>query len=116
MGQLAERQVAEAITGLATCDKTSANQLVATDSAIDSIQRMIDKGVVEMIARRQPVADDLRQVLSILRIAHELERIGDLAKNIGKRILALGEEDLTPSEAGGNRKPPPSPPRCSRVG
>jgi phosphate transport system protein len=97
MGQLAERQIAAAITALTTCDKKSAHQLVATDAAIDSIQRMIDKGVIEMIARRQPVADDLRQVLSILRIAHDLERIGDLAKNIGKRILALGVEDLTSS-------------------
>lgn len=104
MGQLAKRQVAEAITALTTCDKKSAHQLVATDAAIDSIQRMIDKGVVEMIARRQPVASDLRQVLSILRIAHELERIGDLAKNIGKRILALGAEDLTRSSMLGVRQ------------
>jgi phosphate transport system protein len=80
MGQLAERQVAEAVTALTTCDKASAHQLVATDAAIDSIRRLIDKGVI-----------------SILRIAHELERIGDLAKNIGKRILALGAEDLTRS-------------------
>jgi phosphate transport system protein len=104
MGRLAERQVAETITALTTCDKESAHQLVATDAAIDSIQRMIDKGVVEMIARRQPVAGDLRQVLSILRIAHELERIGDLAKNIGKRILALGAEDLTRSSMLGVRQ------------
>jgi hypothetical protein len=55
MGQLAERQVAEATTALTTCDKTSAHQLVAADAAIDSIQRMIDKGVIEMIAKRQSI-------------------------------------------------------------
>jgi phosphate transport system protein len=85
MGELVERQVTETIKALTSCDKVSARQLVAADVAIDSTERMIYKKVVEMIARRQPVSADPRQVLSILRIAHELERIGDLAK--GHRLL-----------------------------
>jgi phosphate transport system protein len=60
------------------------------------MQRAIEERAVETIARRQPVAIDLRQVVGILRIAHELERIGDLAKNIGKRIVAIKGEDLQP--------------------
>ena len=104
MGELAERQATETIKALTSCDKVSARQLVAADVAIDSTERMIYKKVVEMIARCQPVSVDPRQVLSILRIAHELERIGDLAKNIAKRILALGAEDLTRSSMIGVRQ------------
>ena len=53
------------------------------------MQRNIEERAVETIARRQPVAGDLRQIIGILRIANEIERIGDLAKNIGKRIVAM---------------------------
>jgi phosphate transport system protein len=103
IGELAERQVAEVIKALTTCDRESARQLVAADVAIDSIERMIEEKVVEIIAR-QPVVIDPRELLSILRIARELERIGDLAKNIAKRILALGAEDLTRSSMLGVRQ------------
>lgn len=95
MGELAERQVKNAIEALATGDRETARRLVAADSAIDATQRTIDEKVVELIARRQPVAVDLREVLGILRIAYELERIGDLAKNIGKRIPSIPGEHLT---------------------
>jgi phosphate transport system protein len=101
MGGLAERQVAEVITALTTGNRESARQLVAADAVIDAMQRTIDQGVVETIARRQPVAIDLRQILSISRIAHELERIADLAKNIGKRILATNDEALPRSSMPG---------------
>ena len=57
-------------------------------------QRNIEERAVETIARRQPVAGDLRQIIGILRIANEIERIGDLAKNIGKRIVAMNGEDM----------------------
>src|SRR5262245_45341258 len=77
MGELAEIQVENAIEALATGDRETARRLVAADSVIDSIQKAIDEGVVELIARRQPVAVDLREVLGILRIANELERVGD---------------------------------------
>jgi phosphate transport system regulatory protein PhoU len=57
------------------------------------MQRNIEERAIETIARRQPVADDLRQIVGILRIANEIERIGDLAKNIGKRIVAINDEE-----------------------
>ena len=101
MGALAERQVAHAIKALATGDRAIAREVVEEDAAVDSMQRTIDERVVETIARRQPVAVDLRDVLGILRIAAELERIGDLAKNIGKRILAINGEDLVSSSTRG---------------
>src|SRR5262245_40428124 len=89
MGQLAEKQVGDAIEALSTGSPETARRLVAADSAIDAMQITIDEKVVELIARRQPVAVDLREVLGMLRIANELERIGDLAKNIGKRIPSI---------------------------
>ena len=64
-------------------------QSVAADATIDAMQHNIGERAVETIARRQPVADDLRQVIGILRIANKIERIGDLAKNIAKRIIAI---------------------------
>jgi phosphate transport system protein len=93
MGGLAERQIAEAIGALATRDSDRAERIIVADARIDVMQRNIEQRAVEIIARRQPVADDLRQVIGILRIANEIERIGDLAKNIGKRIIAINGED-----------------------
>jgi phosphate transport system protein len=94
MGGLAERQISEAIEALNKRDGSRACRLIAADAAIDAMQRAIEEKSVEAIARRQPVADDLRQIVGILRIANELERIGDLAKNIGKRIVAIGAVEI----------------------
>jgi phosphate transport system protein len=94
MGGLAERQIAEAIEALTTRDVERAWRVVNADTAIDNMQRAIEERAVETIARRQPVAIDLRQVVGILRIANEIERIGDLAKNIGKRIIAMKGEEM----------------------
>jgi len=89
MGGLAERQIAEAIEALTTRDSGPARRIVAADATIDAMQRNIEKKAIETIARRQPVAGDLREIVGILRIANEIERMGDLAKNIGKRIIAI---------------------------
>ncbi len=82
MGGLAERQIAEATAALTTRDSGRARRMIAADATIDAMQRNIEERAVETIARRQPVAGDLRQIIGILRIANEIERIGDLAKNI----------------------------------
>jgi phosphate transport system protein len=94
MGGLAERQIAEAIEALTTRDSERAWRVINADATIDNMQRAIEERAIETIARRQPVAIDLRQVVGILRIANELERIGDLAKNISKRIIAINGEDM----------------------
>src|SRR5262249_52322412 len=94
MGGLAERQITEAIEALTTRDSGRAQRIITADPTIDIMQRNIEERAVETIARRQPVADDLRQVIGILRIANEIERIGDLAKNIGKRVIAINGEDM----------------------
>jgi phosphate transport system protein len=103
MGGLAERQIAESIEALTTKDSERAWRVINADATIDNMQRAIEERAIETIARRQPVAIDLRQVVGILRIANELERIGDLAKNISKRIIAINGEEMPRRSLGGVR-------------
>ena len=95
MGGLAERQITEAIEALTTRDSSRACRVIAADAPIDLMQRTIEESAIETIAQRRPVNKDLRQVVGILRIANELERIGDLAKNIGKRIVVIGGVEIS---------------------
>ena len=90
MGGLAEKQVADAVDALARRDTTLAQRVTAADVHIDTLQHEIEEKAVLTIARRQPMAVDLREIVSALRISNDLERIGDLAKNIAKRVIALG--------------------------
>jgi phosphate transport system protein len=92
MGGLAEKQVADAVDALAKRDTALAQRVTAADAAIDTLQREIEEKAVLTIARRQPMAIDLRDIVGALRIANDLERIGDLAKNIAKRVIALNAE------------------------
>jgi phosphate transport system protein len=92
MGGLAEKQVADAVDALARRDTALAQRVTAHDANIDNLQREIEEKAVLTIARRQPMASDLRQVVGTMRIASDVERIGDLAKNIAKRVLALNGE------------------------
>ena len=91
MGGLAEKQVADAIGALARRDGERAKQVIAADSKIDALQHEIEEKAVLTIARRQPMAVDLREIVSALRVANDLERIGDLAKNIAKRVALTGD-------------------------
>jgi phosphate transport system protein len=86
MGGLAEKQIADAVDALANRDTAFAAKVIQADAAIDRLQREIEEKAVLTIARRQPMAVDLREVIGALRVANDLERIGDLAKNIGKRV------------------------------
>ena len=92
MGGLAEKQVADAVDALARRDTALAQRVTASDMNIDALQREIEEKSVLTIARRQPVASDLREVVGALRLSNDLERIGDLAKNIAKRVIALNGE------------------------
>ncbi|MFZ5690951.1 MAG: phosphate signaling complex protein PhoU [Pseudomonadota bacterium] len=92
MGGLAEKEIADAVQALTRRDVELARKLIAADSQIDALQRDIEERAILTIARRQPMAIDLREVVSALRVANEIERIGDLAKNIGKRVLDLTGE------------------------
>jgi len=92
MGGLAERQIADAVDALARRDADRAQRTVAGDPSIDALQAEIEEKAVLTIARRQPMAVDLREIVGALRVSNDLERIGDLAKNLGKRVLALDGE------------------------
>jgi phosphate transport system protein len=92
MGGLAEKQIADAVDALAKRDSRLAQSVVSLDQSIDALQREIEERSVLTIARRQPMAVDLREIVGALRVSNDLERIGDLAKNIAKRVIALGSE------------------------
>jgi phosphate transport system protein len=97
MGGLAEKQVADAVLALARRDRAGADRVIAADPDIDSLQREIEEKTVLTIARRQPMAVDLRDIIGALRVSNDLERIGDLAKNIAKRVIAL-DGDFHPTK------------------
>jgi phosphate transport system protein len=90
MGGLAEKQIAESVDALARRDGKLAQRVVALDPSVDALQREIEERAILTIARRQPMAVDLREIVGALRVSNDLERIGDLAKNIAKRVIALG--------------------------
>jgi phosphate transport system protein len=92
MGGLTEKQIADSFDALARRDPERAQQIVTTDLSIDALQREIEDKAVLTIARRQPMAVDLRELLGALRLCNDLERIGDLAKNIAKRVMVLEAE------------------------
>jgi phosphate transport system protein len=92
MGGLAEKQIADSVDALAGRDAERAMRVVSVDPSIDALQHEIEEKAVLTIARRQPMAVDLREIVSALRISNDLERIGDLAKNIAKRVTALSGE------------------------
>jgi phosphate transport system protein len=96
MGGIAEKMVIDAMDALSNADTMLAHQVVATDPRLDALQREIEDMTVMTIARRQPVAVDLRELIGAIRIAGDLERVGDLAKNIAKRTVKLGAEARVP--------------------
>jgi len=91
MGGQAERMVEQAVNALMRSDWGLAQSVVADDLLLDAAQREIDERAIKTIAKRQPMAIDLREIVGAIRISNDLERIGDLAKNIAKRVIAVHE-------------------------
>lgn len=91
MGGLAEDQFGKSIEALTRSDKRLADLVIAADDKMDKLEKDIEERSITMIARRQPMAHDLRAIIVAIRISSDLERIGDLAKNIAKRTLAVDE-------------------------
>jgi phosphate transport system protein len=92
MAQLIGQQIVSASEILESGDTGLAKQVIAADNQVDAMQREIEEKAVITIARRQPVAVDLREVVGALRISNDLERIGDLAENVAKRALLSAQE------------------------
>ena len=97
MGQLAEKQIRDSIDALTKRDEDLAGRVIAADDAVDELQHRIEGMTIHMIGKRQPMASDLRDIVGALRISIDLERIGDFAKNIGKRLGALSDEFISKS-------------------
>lgn len=91
MGRLAERQLAAGLNAIAQASPEQAKLAIQGDAELDAMQRDIEELAVQVIARRQPVAIDLRSIVGAMRIAGDLERIGDMAKNIGSRVTDFDE-------------------------
>jgi len=97
MGGLAEAEVADAIRAIARRDVVLAETVINRDARLDALELDVERKAIRLIALRQPVADDLRRIVAALKIASNLERCGDLAKNIAKRAVVIAEADpLTP--------------------
>jgi phosphate transport system protein len=96
MGGLAEKEVADSVIALVRRDNELAKRVIAADAAVDALQGEIEEKGILTIARRQPMAVDLREIVGALRVSNDLERIGDLAKNIAKRVLALNGDFPSP--------------------
>ena len=92
MGGIAEKMLVESIAALVRHDKGLAQTVIASDARLDVLQRDVEENAILTIARRQPLAIDLRETISAIRISGDVERIGDMAKNIGKRALAIGDD------------------------
>ena len=99
MGGLAERQIVDSVDALIRRDVALGQRVVAADLDIDKLQYQIEERAVLTIARRQPMAVDLREIVGAMRVAIDLERIGDLAKNIAKRAVAISGQFQPPHRA-----------------
>jgi phosphate transport system protein len=97
MGGHAERMVEEAVSALVNSDKGLAQKVISDDAVLDEGQRDIDDRAIVMLARRQPLAGDLREIIGAIRISADLERIGDLGKNVAKRVAAVSSLAMPPS-------------------
>ena len=91
MGGHAERMVDQAVSALVNSDAGLAKKVIGDDAFLDEAQREIDDKAIVLIAKRQPMADDLREIIGAIRISADLERVGDLGKNIAKRVVAATE-------------------------
>ena len=94
MGGMVENQVALATEAILTGDAGVATRAVELDAAVDDAEREAEQLVIRMLALRQPMADDLRQIVAAMKITAALERIGDYAKNMARRSIVLGQYRL----------------------
>lgn len=92
MGALCEEALKNSIDSLVEKNQSKAENVISNDEKIDNFESKIEQQVVDLIALRQPMAIDLRETVTALKISSDLERIGDLSKNISKRSLLLSED------------------------
>ncbi len=103
MGGMVENAISKSIESLMKHDKKMAKKIIKNDRLVDEMQRKIDENAVSMIARRQPMAGDLRLIISSIHVANDLERIGDMAKNIARRVKHIEGKKFSPTFYNGIR-------------
>ena len=97
MGGLTEAQVGDALDAVVKRDQALAESVVGRDERLDVLEADIERKAIRLIALRQPMANDLRKTVAAMKIASNLERCGDLAKNLAKRTMILNEaEPISP--------------------
>ena len=101
MGGIAESMLARAVESLVKGDVRLADSVIQSDTRLDTLERDVAERAILTIARRQPMADDLRFIVSSIKLAADIERIGDLAKNISKRVKVLDQPFLHKSLVAG---------------
>jgi phosphate transport system protein len=101
MGSRTNHLLADATKALLERNVHLAQQIIASDQQIDELQHQIEERAVTTIAKRQPMAVDLREIISTMRVANDLERVGDLAKNVAKRVIAIGDQPSPVNVASG---------------
>jgi phosphate transport system protein len=94
MSRLDETQIRQSIEALVKRDIALANGVIAASGRVDALQREIEEKAIVTIARRQPMAIDLREIVGALRICNDLEKIGDLAENVAKEVILLTDAFL----------------------
>lgn len=100
MGALVKEQIAQAVAALERGDVETADLVINRDYEVNGYDVKIDEGTVALIARRQPVASDLRLLMSMVKAVADFERIGDKAKKIGKMTLLFSQHVANPFNAG----------------
>jgi len=100
MGGIVESQVSLAARAILQHDADAAAKVVEADPRVDALEREVEQFVIQMLALRQPMADDLRHIVAGLKIAADLERMGDYATNVAKRSIVLNQFSLPFSMAG----------------
>ncbi len=91
MGGMVEAELSGAVEALIRRDSEMARRIIESDKEVDVLEQKVDEQVIRLLALRQPMAVDLREVLCALKVATDLERIGDYACNIAKRVMALSQ-------------------------
>ena len=94
MGGMAEQMASDAVRALVNADAALAQRVISDDAILDAAEREITDKAILTIARRQPVANDLREIMGSIRIASDLERVGDLGKNTAKRVIAVQQSGV----------------------
>ena len=89
MGGISERMLGDSVDALIRGDRDLAERVIAADARLDQMEREVNDKAILTIARRQPMAVDLRTIVATIKLAADIERIGDLAKNIGKRVRVI---------------------------